>query len=201
MKPNSSIFLCCVLSWHYCGGDAFFADGKRAIINIARRLASLTTIPAVAAQLTLIQEVQSDEFWQDVTLPLLENVRRAFRDLVRFIPPGTRPVVVSDFEDLLGDAQSIRLPGISPGVDSERVRQKALRFLQGHGSDPTIHKLRWNEPLTSKDVESLEAIFQSEGASEEEIESIRSEDGGFGLFLRSLGGLDRHAAKAALPTS
>lgn len=71
-------------------------------------------------------------------------------------------------------------------------------FLRKHENDPAIHKLRFNEPLTPEDVAALEGIFASEGTSPEEIEAVKKEDDGLGLFVRSLVGLDREAAKAAL---
>jgi type I restriction enzyme R subunit len=58
--------------------------------------------------------------------------------------------------------------------------------------------LRRNEQLTPQDLAELERIFQHESiASAEDLERIRDE-GGIGLFIRSLVGLDREAAKQAL---
>jgi type I restriction enzyme, R subunit len=57
-------------------------------------------IPAVNAQMALILEMQSDEFWQDSTLPMLENVRKKLRDLVKFLDrEGGRGNVYTDFQD------------------------------------------------------------------------------------------------------
>ena len=60
-----------------------------------------------------------------------------------------------------------------------------------------MQKLRRNEQLTAQDIEELERIFREEGVADDvRLESIRSE-GGLGLFIRSLVGLDREAAKEA----
>lgn len=45
----------------------------------------------------LIQDVQTDEFWTDVTLPQLKTVRKKLRDLVKFIEKSKRKVVYTDF--------------------------------------------------------------------------------------------------------
>ena len=37
----------------------------------------------VQQQLPLIQDLQTDEWWQDVTTPMLENVRKRIRALVK----------------------------------------------------------------------------------------------------------------------
>jgi len=50
--------------------------------------------------------------------------------------------------------------------------------------------------LTPTDIGELERIFVNAGAAPEQIEAIRAE-GGLGLFVRSLVGLDREAAKQA----
>lgn len=47
-------------------------------------------------------------------------------------------------------------------------------------------------------MNALEAIFLAEGSSAEEIEAVKQESDGLGLFVRSLTGLDRQAAKNAL---
>src|SRR5436309_8814155 len=42
-------------------------------------------IPMVREQMELILEVQTDEWWQDVTVPMFEALRRRLRDLVKLI--------------------------------------------------------------------------------------------------------------------
>jgi type I site-specific restriction endonuclease len=70
--------------------------------------------------------------------------------------------------------------------------------LAKHGDHITIRKLRRNEQLTPQDLAELERIFTAEGvASDEDLERIR-EEGGLGLFIRSLVRLDPEAAKSAL---
>ena len=57
---------------------------------------------AVRDQMRLIEEVQADEWWQDVTIPMLEIVRRRLRDLVKLIEKAGRKPIYTDFEDELG---------------------------------------------------------------------------------------------------
>jgi type I site-specific restriction endonuclease len=66
-------------------GEPGFEDMKEKVIEIARLLEEQTAIPAVAAKLPLIQEVQTTLFWEDVTIVCLEDVRRGLRELVQFI--------------------------------------------------------------------------------------------------------------------
>ena len=64
--------------------------------------------------------------------------------------------------------------------------------------DPALHKVRWNEPLTSEDLIALEQIFVDAGiANRDQLNEAARGEGGLGLFIRSLVGLDRAAAKQA----
>ena len=68
---------------------------------------------------------------------------------------------------------------------------------KAHADHITIQKLHRNEQLTPQDLAELERILREETeASDADIAVITSE-GGLGLFIRSLIGLDREAAKGA----
>lgn len=78
-------------------------------------------------------------------------------------------------------------------------RQRAIHtdHLKAHENDPVIHKLRWNERLSKEDLDTLEKILAEAGAgTASELKKVRS-DGGLGLFVRSIVGMDREAAKGA----
>jgi type I restriction enzyme R subunit len=55
----------------------------------------LAPVRSVAAEIALIEEVQTDAFWQDVTLPMLESPRR-LRALVKLIEREKRPMRVGE---------------------------------------------------------------------------------------------------------
>jgi type I restriction enzyme, R subunit len=168
------------------------------IRDIASKLEELANVPMVAAQMELILEVQTDEFWQDINLPILENVRGRLRQLVKLIEPKDRPIVYTDFEDEIDTPVEVELPNFGAGTDKARFLRKVRHFLNQHENHITIQKLRRNEQLTPQDLAELERMFVAESvASSEDLERIRSE-GGLGLFVRSLVGLDREAAKQAM---
>ncbi|MDY3560231.1 DEAD/DEAH box helicase family protein [Gemmata sp. JC673] len=166
--------------------------------EIAGLLEEKASIPMVHEQMALIQDLQSDEWWQDVTAPMLEPVRKRLRLLVQFIEKTRRVPVYTDFEDELGAAEEIALPGIGPADSFDLFREKARAFLRKHQGHPAICKLRGNIPLSSKDLADLEALLAGSGVgSGELIEKAKTESHGLGLFVRSLVGLDREAAKHA----
>ena len=174
-----------------------FADYKKRIVDLASALEELGHVPMVAAEMAFILEVQTDEFWQDVTSPMLESVRRRLRSLIKLIELKKRPHIFTDFEDEIGGSTEIDLQGVAVGTDMHRFRMKARHFLEEHENHIAIQKVRRNEPLTAQDLAELERIFiKAAVAAPEDLEQVRN-DGGLGIFVRSLVGLDREAAKHA----
>ena len=166
---------------------------------IAGLLEEKSSIPMVQAQMPLIQDIQTDEWWQDVTVPMLETVRRRLRALVKLIEKQQRKPIYTDFEDEIGSETAIELPGFASPDSFERFRAKTRQFLREHEEDLVIHKLRMNEPLTATDLRELERMLAASGlAKQEHLEKAKTESNGLGLFVRSLVGLDRKAAKKAL---
>ena len=173
-------------------------EGLRArVTQVARVLEEYSNVPKVGAELAFIQEIQADEYWQDITLPMLEEIRRRIRDLVKLIEIKSRPLVFTDFEDEMGDGREVVIEGMAVGTDMDSFKRKARHFLKSYENHIAILKLRRNEPLTSTDLAELERVFISSGAQPDEIEKLEK-DGGLGFFVRSLVGLDREAAKRAL---
>jgi type I restriction enzyme, R subunit len=170
-------------------------DQVKAIASILEEKAA---IPMVQAQLALIEEVQSDDWWVHVTVPMLERARRHLRDLVPFIEKARRRVLYVDFEDLMGAEVEIGLPGLVAGIDFEKFRAKAQAFLRENEDHATIHKLRMNRPLTPTDLAELERMLLESGIGDKgALERAKAESEGLGLFVRTLIGLDRAAAKEA----
>jgi type I restriction enzyme R subunit len=166
--------------------------------TIAGLLEEQASIPLIMHQLVLIEEIQSDEWWQDVTPAMLEDARKRLRLLVRLIEKQKRKIIYSDFEDELGAETEIDLLGLTPTDDFEQFRAKAQAFLRSHEDHIAIHRLRTNKPLTALDLTELEVMLASDGVGDEAAVQKATEDSqGLGLFVRSLVGLDRGAAKEA----
>jgi type I restriction enzyme R subunit len=164
--------------------------------EIAGALEEKASIPMVRSELELIIEVQTDEFWQDITATILEDVRKRLRSLVKFIEKAHRPTIYTDFTDTMGEEQEIALPGFHGGHDAERFREKTQQFLKAHENDGVVHKLRFNERLTRQDLDALERMLIKAGGTPDDLSKVRS-GSGLGLFVRSMVGLDREAAKRA----
>jgi type I restriction enzyme R subunit len=178
--------------------DPAFTDIRKRISALALQLQELGNVPMVAAQMALILEATTDEYWQDITPPILEILRRRLRSLIKLIEPKERKIVYSDFEDEIGPGDEVDLPAVGTGTDRARFLMKVRHFLSVYNDHITIQKLRRDEQLTKQDLSELERIFLEEAvATEADLAKVR-EDGGLGIFIRSLVGLDRDAAKRAL---
>jgi len=168
-------------------------------MEIAALLEEKAAIPMVREQMVLILAVQTDDWWQDVTVAMLEALRRKLRELVRLIEKRQRKQIYTDFDDEMGDESEVALPGFTAGTDYAKFRAKAQAFLRAHQDHVAIHKLRMNRPLTVADLGELERMLAESGVGAVRgIERAASESHGLGLFVRSLLGMDREAAKQAL---
>lgn len=176
--------------------DKTFERLRDEVKKLVSALEEQANIPMVREQLPLIQEMQTDDYWQDITVPLLEVARRRLRSLMRLIEKVQRNRLYTNFEDEIGEAVELGLPGLGAEVDYERFKAKVRHFLKDHQDHIAIYKLRRNQPLTATDLTELERIL-AESGPEARIHLPKAKEHGLGLFVRSLVGLERESAKDA----
>ena len=99
------------------------------VIAFAGLLEEKASIPMVREHMELIQEIQSDEYWEDVTLPMLDQVRKRLRLLIKLIDKKSRKPIYTDFEDEIGDESPVELPGFESPESYERFRTKVRHRL------------------------------------------------------------------------
>jgi type I restriction enzyme R subunit len=175
-----------------------FVRLREQVKNLAGLLEEKSAIPMVRDRMAFIQDVQTEAWWQDVTVPMLEGMRRRLRDLIKFIDKQKRKPIYTDFADAMGEETAVALPGFGEGTDYARFRAKAQAFLRAHQDHVAIHKLRMNKALTAADLAELERMLAESGVGgADAIELAKTQCQGLGLFVRSLVGMDREAAKEA----
>lgn len=179
-------------------GGKEYGKLRAKIAEIADDLLGKLIIPEVRKHAALLGALAGDEWWQDATLPMLEDMRRSIRGLAWVVDTkAKRKIVYTDFEDELGEVTEAELRGLPVGTDEQRFRQKVRNYLLRHDDHPSVRKLRHAEQITIEDLAALEEVFLSKGiASREDLEEVR-EGAGLGLFVRSLCGLDPQAAQQA----
>ena len=176
-----------------------FSRLRDQVRSLADALSELSNIPDVKKHIVLIEAIAGEDWWQDVTLPMLEQARRHLRGLIRLLEVVRRKVIYTDFVDQVGEITELALPLGGIAGDFERFRLKVRTFLLAHETHITLHKLRRNLPLTATDLAELERLLVESGtATAQDVQRASQEAHGLGLFVRSLIGLDREAAAQAL---
>jgi type I restriction enzyme R subunit len=178
-------------------GSKRFDKLKKQLMEIASALESQTGIPSIAQQAVLIEEIQTERWWGGVSVSIFEFVRRRLRNLVQHIEKSKKAVVYSNFIDEIGEGMVHELPQVGE-ADFARFKAKARHFLKAHEDHIVLHKLRQAKPLTATDLGELEKMLLEAGIGDAgDIARATETSHGFGLFVRSLVGLDRAAVQAA----
>jgi type I restriction enzyme R subunit len=173
-----------------------FARLQKQLGDLAAQLESRANIPQVAAELELIRDLTTDEWWQDVTVPMLEEVRGCLRSLIGLIESTAQGVLYTNFTDELGELIEVNPVPLLTRDEFQQFRLQARDFLRAHEDHLTMQRLRRNQPLTPADLDELQRFLLSHGVgTEQAIQRAAEESKGFGLFIRSIVGLDRNAAK------
>lgn len=170
---------------------------RRKVIEIASALSTKVTIPAVARHAELIEDIQAEAWWDGLTVPIVERARLRLREIVHLIDQISRSILYTDFEDDLGAPITVPL---SPAADFAVFKKKAREFLSKHEDHLALRRLRSGRPLTHLDIDELERMLLEAGVgSDADIEIARKTEaaqvGGFGVFVRSIVGLDRASAQ------
>ena len=178
------------------GRNEAVAALRERIVDTAAALQGIN-VPMVQARAAILQRVQTDEFWGDVNVPALEDIRVNLREIVRFLDREHRGVIETDFLDELGEIKPTYLPDVVGGVNRAQYQKKVEQFLRDHQDQGVIRKIRLAEPLTVQDLADLEQFFYNGDGieSKETFVQVYGHPQNLAAFVRSLVGLDRRAAK------
>jgi len=181
------------------GDAAEFEKGRQRVVEIAMLLEEKSAIPAVRAQLAYLAAMQEATFWEGVTLSALEDLRLRLRGLIPLLDRTKRKIVYTDFQDeIMGVRAENALPMLR--MTGAQYEAKVREYLRSHLDHLVIHRLRTNQPLTTTDLEGLEAtlveIGEGDGATLLAGLLARSEAPSLAHFVRSLVGLDRASVQS-----
>jgi len=176
-----------------------FVQLRDKVRDLVSQLESKRDIPMVKQHLTLIDEVQAESWWTDITPSMIDAMRIDLRDLIKFVDRQEQRIVYTDFTDQMGEVQEVDVPIQQTGFSPYQYRKKVEAYIRANEDHIAIAKLKRNVPLTESDLESLETmLFQSSAIeSREQFEQVFGKNLSLKLFIRQLVGLDRNAAKQA----
>ncbi|SHK08592.1 type I restriction enzyme, R subunit [Rubritalea squalenifaciens DSM 18772] len=166
---------------------------QHGIIETASKLEEKANIPAVKVHLALIQAIQDADFWQDIHVDTLEEIRVKLRDLVHLIRKGYSPPVYTPFEDEIRSMREDE-PVVIPTMTGEQYEKKVRAELASNLDRIEIQKIRTGQALTPQDLNELESMLVKLGERQGEkllgqlIERSQAPD--LVTFIKTCVGLD-----------
>lgn len=172
-----------------------FRRAQKQLRNIAALLELKVSIPQVSAKLTIIKEINTEEFWEANDVLLFEKVRKELRELIKFIDdtPGKKPIITHLTDPIIDQSEGDTLES---AYDFEDYRAKVNRYVNENGDMLPIYKLVHNIPLAPDDYQELERVLTDELGSKADY-AREFGDTPFGLLIRRIAKLDHDAAMQA----
>lgn len=171
-----------------------FSRAKKDVLDKARELSKYGTIPVIAQQKDLLEQIVYNDYLERSGVMGYEEVRSKLRDLIKFLPEKDRVRYDTDFTDyiLRTDVEASQLFN----DDLAQYKKKVNYYILQHQDIPAIAKLKGNRPLTQGDIESLEHILWNELGTKEQYDAQYGTTP-LGELVRSIVGLDHQAANDA----
>ena len=171
-----------------------FKRGIKLVMETADKLAKLGTIPEVKEKKAIIERTLEHEFWENADIFDMENVRKALRELIKYLERSTQKIYYTKFSDsIIAEESNSSIHNVN---DLKSYRKKVEFYLKEHQDELAIYKLRNNKKLTKQDIETLERVLFNELGSKEEYEKEYGKTPVTQL-VRKILGLDRNAANEA----
>ena len=168
------------------------------INSIAKALLKKQNIPAVALQATMLNDLQTEVFWQAININRLEEVRLALRDLMKYLDKESKINVITTFEDEL-DESGIKDRDLIPDYGKlQSYKDRVESYVRKHSDHLVINKLKTNKPITESELTELERILfdgSIVGSKQDYVDTYGNKP--LGEFVRSIVGLDITAAQEA----
>jgi len=141
-------------------GGGKFDDLRDAVVNLVSSLR--INLSQVKDKLQVIERVKSDEFWDEVTVGDLEEIRQQLRGIVQFRRKDDvtklDPVVIDVKEDesqIERKKHKVRLDKLDD-LDMAAYRNRVNNVLQAIiDQNDTLRKIRLGQPVTENDLEDL----------------------------------------------
>ena len=167
------------------------------INGLVNDLLKKLNIPEVKAQEKLLRDAQSESFWQAMTVNYLEEVRRALRDLMKYLDKESQVNVITSFEDTIDYAGISVQEAIPEYKKLQGYKDRVESYVRKNSHHLVIQKLKTNKPITETELQLLENILFDDntvGSKQDYIANYGKKP--LGEFVRSIIGLDANAAQA-----
>ena len=132
-------------------------------VDFMDRLAALQMhFNPVRQKAAVIRRVRSDEFWEQISVQALEEVRQPLREIMHHHERGRGTPVPPKIVDIVEDESEVRQNRRSTSlktVDMKAYKRIVEAELKKHfETDPTLRKIRAGQPVSEDDIESLVSL-------------------------------------------
>ena len=172
-----------------------FAYMKNQLRKTAEALSKKSSIDQIKQKMQLICDIQTEDFWQDISIITFEKVRTELRGLMQFLSDCKKiPKIFTHLTDIVTASTEGNI--LEKAYDFEDYKMKVNRYVEEHKNDPAIYKLGHNLPLTKEDYSELERILTKELGNTDDYKREYGETP-FGLLIRKIAKLDHESAMNA----
>ena len=181
-------------------GSSKFADLRDEIVVIASSLR--VNLSQVKVKVPVIEKVKSAEFWDQVTVQDLEDVRNELRGIIQFRkyddPQPREPKIIDVTEDesqIERKRHKVKLDNLA-GLDMVAYRSRVNKILQAIiDQSETLQKIKHGQPVTAKDLEDLCSLVltQEPGLDLHDLAEYFPQAGGLDQAIRGIIGMDGEA--------
>lgn len=172
-------------------------------IELMDRLAALQMhLNPVREKADVLKRAKSDEFWADISVKTLEEIRLPLREIMHHRVRGDGqplPPKVIDISEEASGIQYTRRSTTIKSVDMKAYQQIVEAELKKHfDTNPTLRKIRAGEAVSEADLQALVSLIltQSPRASREILSDFFTTAEPLLLAVRSIIGMDAAAVSA-----
>ena len=167
----------------------------KSVIETAESLSKLGTVPQIQAQKYIIDKVRTEEFWGNIDIFELDEVRQALRELLKYLERENQKIYYTHFNDMIIAEESN--DALYNANDLKNYRKKVEYYLKEHENELVIFKLKNNKQLTQQDLKTLETIMWQELGSQDDYKKEFGEMP-VNKLVRKMVGLDREVANGLI---
>ncbi len=161
------------------------------IFTIANMLFTKRNIPAVQAKISIIKQLQQEQFWSIIDAQKLEDIRQEIRDLVQFLKDEKKlDPIYTTFTDELNSHLVEEVDIMATYTSLQSYKDRVESFIRKNRSHLVIDKLYKNFPITAKELEVLEQFLINEALESKDRFATEYGEQPLGKFVRNIIGLD-----------
>lgn len=159
--------LICQLQSELLRGSSKFDDAKADLLNDVSQLR--INLTQVAGKVPVINRVKSGDFWTNISVPALEEIRGELRGVMQYRLKGGGPSLPPRVLDIKEEDSLVERKRVIPkleGFELVAYRNRVLKVLTDlFEKNDTLKKIKAGEPVTETDLQALNSLVLTQDAS------------------------------------